>query len=81
MGTRTITIKECDRCGNEIASIDAGANEWGETTIKYQGHTGGRTYDGSAGGVNHKGEALLCLKCTRGFLAFMARTEPKSGNG
>lgn len=29
MGTRTITIKECDRCGNEIASIEAGANEWG----------------------------------------------------
>lgn len=68
----TATSVKCDRCGStDDSSIMAGRSEWGETLVKYSGHTGGRTYAGDAGGLSHKGDAWLCLRCTREFLGFM----------
>ena len=74
MGKRTVqrVVVECDRCKTTENTGDMeGRDEWGETSLSWSGHTGGRCYDGSAGGCNHEGKGWLCLRCTRDFLAFM----------
>lgn len=72
MATKTITINVCDRCGSEHNAADyMSGNAWGQMTINYQGDTGGRAYDGAAGGLNHKGTKWLCMTCTDAFFNFM----------
>lgn len=77
MGIKTVTVRqvECDRCkGKDDTGQMEGRNAWGELNIAYKGHTGGRAYDGAAGGVNHQGKAWLCMHCTQAFFAFMRPT-------
>ena len=88
MGVRTEQIRRvvCDRCGStEDTGTLEGRNVWGETYIKYSGHTGGRAYDGAGGGLSHRGDAWLCLECTQAFLNFMGgkaapAPSPKGGS-
>lgn len=70
--TTTVTVCKCDRCGyikDEEKEHTDGVS--GEMTIKYDGHLGGRTWQGDWGGSSHKGEAWICHKCTRDFLDFL----------
>ncbi len=72
MGTRTITINVCDRCGTEqdMADYTKGAS-WGQLSLEWKGDRGGRTHDGAAAGTNLAGKVWLCLKCTNQFCDFM----------
>lgn len=66
MGEITKTIYKCDCCGLESESRDfQDANNLGHSFIKVNGHEGGRSYDGSWGGVNHRIDLLMCWKCSR----------------
>lgn len=70
--TQAVTIAVCDRCKREGDTGDAtGRQQWGEMHIGYKGHSGGRTVQGDAGGINHKGTAWLCMTCTDAFLSFL----------
>lgn len=72
MATKTITINICDRCGSEHDHADyMKGNQWGQMNVAWKGDTGGRAYDGAAGGLNHEGKAWLCMPCTDEFLTFM----------
>lgn len=71
MGIQTVIVKTCDRCGSNIHGEDDIHCEAGDLHIKWEGHTSGKCYDGSWGGVNLKGSALLCLPCLRKFQSFM----------
>ena len=70
-------ILECDRCGDrhDKATFE-NSPEYGETTLQWSGHISGRTWQGDAAGVVHKGKAWLCIACTRAFLEFMSGTRP-----
>lgn len=71
--TKTITVAVCDRCKREgDTSETVGRQQWGETHVAYKGHTGGRTWQGDAGGCSHEGKKWLCLQCTQHFLDFMS---------
>lgn len=70
MGIKTITVKTCDRCGQEIDD-GSKSNEWGEIVVKWSGHFADRAWDGAAGGAGIKGESLLCLPCARLFQQLM----------
>lgn len=79
MSIETIITLICDRCGSrhDKASYMAG-NSWGQLNLTWQGDKGGRTWDGSAAGVELKGKAWLCEPCTDAFLNFI---KPEMGNG
>lgn len=73
--TSTVITAVCDRCKRQgDTSQDSGHGEWGELKVTYDGFIAGRTWQGDAGGVTHKGNAWLCLWCTRDFLAFLHPT-------
>lgn len=71
--TRQVFECVCDRCKKEgDTENEKGTQEFGGVTIKYNGHVSGRTWQGDAAGVVHKGEKWLCLDCTKAFVAFMS---------
>lgn len=68
MAKITITIHKCDRCGHETKNPDEYINgERGELTVAYKGNIGK-----DCGGINIQECKLLCLKCTKQFIEFMA---------
>ena len=72
MATITSTINVCDRCGTQHnASEYMAGNSWGQLNVQWSGDRGGRSYAGDAGGINLKGKASLCEKCTAAFEEFM----------
>ena len=73
-------IHVCDRCGHETTdSSDRRGNEEGSLTITWRGSRGGASYNGDWGGVNHKGDGWLCMRCTDDFLEFMKSTTRSAG--
>ena len=75
---QTVTVAVCDRCKREGDTGDAnGRQQWGEMNLGYNGHSGGRTVQGDAGGINHKGNAWLCMDCADAFLSFLANKATK----
>lgn len=74
--TKTVTVAVCDRCKREGDTSEMeGRQEWGEMTVGYRGHTGGRTLQGDAGGSSYEGKKWLCLHCAKAFLHFMSGQE------
>ena len=72
MATETTLVDVCDRCGSRHNRADyMKGNSWAQLNLKWSGDTGGRTYDGAAGGTNLKGSAWLCQPCTDLFLKFI----------
>ena len=72
MATKTIIINTCDRCGHEQdMSKYTDGNEWGSARIAWSWDSGGRAYDGAAGGVSDKGASWLCMPCAAAFRKFM----------
>jgi hypothetical protein len=74
--TKTITSYRCDRCAGIEDTVDSkGKYEWGEMDLHYEGHIGGRSVSGDAGGNTYKRKVWLCLHCTRDFLKFIYREQ------
>lgn len=72
MPSRTITINQCDRCAREQdMSKYMDGYAWGQMNLVWTGDKGGKGPDGSAGGINLKGSAWLCMRCTDDFQLFM----------
>lgn len=78
MATETTVVNVCDRCGSRNNRDDyMKGNSWGQLTVTWSGDRGGRTYDGTAGGITLKGKAWLCESCTEEFLSFATKRRGK----
>lgn len=77
MATETTITQICDKCGSrhDKARYMAG-NTWGQMTLTWRGDKGGRTWDGTAAGVEIKGSAWLCDYCADAFLKFIRPDVP-----
>ena len=72
MAQITTVINVCDRCGSQHNAAEyMSGNVWGQLNLGWKGDTGGRAWDGAAGGLSLQGKAWLCGICTDDFLKFM----------
>jgi len=64
MTKKTEVTYVCDKCGRESHNKDFNdGSSCGSFELKLEGHVGGRSFDGSWGGVSHSISMDLCFDC------------------